>query len=266
MPRKSDPGPIPGAGPPPGDKDGNGVSIDENVLPKSIVTRLAKGVLPQNTNIQKDAVLALTKGATVFINYLCTAANENAVKANKKTIMPKDVLEAISQLELNEFRPRLEAELAKFEEITSEKRAAAKKAAKDKETSTTKGPGGSPGKTSPAHGSPTNAGEDAGGDGDAEADTPPPAKKRKANGKAAPVNGTSKAKKGIAGGKPDAEEDEDDVGDDKDDYQEDEDEEEVSDEEDAEDTQDIVVEDVVEDLDESEPREDEALDNGYDSD
>lgn len=47
--------------------------MQENVLPKSIVTRLAKGVLPQNTNIQKDAVLALTKGATVFINYLCTA-------------------------------------------------------------------------------------------------------------------------------------------------------------------------------------------------
>ena len=45
--------------------------IQDNVLPKSIVTRLAKGVLPQNTNIQKDAVLALTKGATVFINYLC---------------------------------------------------------------------------------------------------------------------------------------------------------------------------------------------------
>ncbi|KAF8418036.1 histone-fold-containing protein, partial [Tirmania nivea] len=133
MPRKSDPGPIPGAGPPPGDRDANGVSIDENVLPRSVVTRLAKGVLPQNTNIQKDAVLALTKGATVFINYLCTAANENAVKANKKTIMPKDILEAISQLELDEFCPRLQAELAKFEEITSEKRAAAKKTAAAKE-------------------------------------------------------------------------------------------------------------------------------------
>lgn len=45
--------------------------VQDNVLPKSIVTRLSKGVLPQNTNIQKDAVLALTKGATVFINYLC---------------------------------------------------------------------------------------------------------------------------------------------------------------------------------------------------
>jgi hypothetical protein len=39
-------------------------------LPKSIVQRLAKGVLPPNTQIQKDALLALSKGATVFVNYL----------------------------------------------------------------------------------------------------------------------------------------------------------------------------------------------------
>jgi len=39
-------------------------------LPKSIVQRLAKGVLPPNTQIQKDALLAMSKGATVFVNYL----------------------------------------------------------------------------------------------------------------------------------------------------------------------------------------------------
>lgn len=39
-------------------------------LPKSIVQRLAKGVLPPNTQIQKDAVLAMSKSATVFVNYL----------------------------------------------------------------------------------------------------------------------------------------------------------------------------------------------------
>jgi hypothetical protein len=39
-------------------------------LPKSITQRLAKGVLPPNTQIQKDAVLAMSKSATVFVNYL----------------------------------------------------------------------------------------------------------------------------------------------------------------------------------------------------
>lgn len=39
-------------------------------LPRTMVQRLAKGVLQPNTSISKDALLALSKGATVFINYL----------------------------------------------------------------------------------------------------------------------------------------------------------------------------------------------------
>lgn len=38
-----------------------------------MVQRLAKGVLPANTQIQKDAILAMQKGATVFVNYLAQA-------------------------------------------------------------------------------------------------------------------------------------------------------------------------------------------------
>jgi DNA polymerase epsilon subunit 3 len=37
-----------------------------------IVTRLAKGVLPPNTQIQGNAMLAMTKSATVFVNYLAS--------------------------------------------------------------------------------------------------------------------------------------------------------------------------------------------------
>ena len=39
-------------------------------LPKTMVARLAKGVLPPNTQIQKETLLALSKSATVFVNYL----------------------------------------------------------------------------------------------------------------------------------------------------------------------------------------------------
>ena len=42
-------------------------------LPKTMVQRLAKGVLPPNTQIQKDSILAMQKGATVFVNYLAQA-------------------------------------------------------------------------------------------------------------------------------------------------------------------------------------------------
>lgn len=49
------------------------VTIQELQLPKSIITRLAKGVLPLNTQIQANAILAMTKSATVFINHLANA-------------------------------------------------------------------------------------------------------------------------------------------------------------------------------------------------
>ncbi|KAG0650045.1 DNA polymerase II subunit D [Hyphodiscus hymeniophilus] len=89
-----------------------GVNIEDLNLPKSIVTRLAKGVLPANTQIQGNAMLAMSKSATVFVSYLAT----------QKTIAPQDVLAALDDLEFPEFKPRLEAELARFVELQTDKR------------------------------------------------------------------------------------------------------------------------------------------------
>lgn len=55
---------------PPSD-DTNELSQDFT-LPKSMIGRLAKGVLPPNTQIHKDALLALHKSATVFVSYLAS--------------------------------------------------------------------------------------------------------------------------------------------------------------------------------------------------
>ncbi|KAL3428039.1 CBF/NF-Y family transcription factor [Phlyctema vagabunda] len=111
-----------------------GVNIEDLNLPKSIVTRLAKGVLPPNTQIQGNAMLAMSKSATVFVNNLAAAANANAHAAQRKTINPQDVFQALREdLEFADFVPRLEAELAKFNEISAEKRSnSRKKAAADK--------------------------------------------------------------------------------------------------------------------------------------
>ncbi|KAF2653870.1 histone-fold-containing protein [Lophiostoma macrostomum CBS 122681] len=100
----------------------DGLSIEDLNLPRSIVQRLAKGVLPPNTQIQKDAVLAMSKSATVFVNYLTSHAAENAARSNKKTVMPKDVFDAMQELEFESFLPRLEAEVAKFTSIQADKR------------------------------------------------------------------------------------------------------------------------------------------------
>ncbi|KAK4173689.1 histone-fold-containing protein [Triangularia setosa] len=119
-----------------GDKDKeDAVTIEDLALPKSIITRLAKGVLPANTQIQANAILALTKSATVFINHLANAANENTLASNKKTIMPPDVFKALDDIEYGFMKERLELEFAKFNSIQTSKRstyrkkvAAAKKA------------------------------------------------------------------------------------------------------------------------------------------
>lgn len=100
----------------------DGLSVEDLSLPRTMVQRLAKGVLPPNTQIQKDALLAMSKGATVFVNYLTNTSNENAVRGGKKTIQPQDVLDAVKELEFEAFLPRLEAELQKYNAIQCEKR------------------------------------------------------------------------------------------------------------------------------------------------
>ncbi|CCU75461.1 H2A domain containing protein [Blumeria hordei DH14] len=98
------------------------VNIEDLNLPKSIVTRLAKGVLPANTQIQSNAMLALTKSATIFISYIASQANENAATANRKTVTPNDVLAAIDDSEFSDWRPRLETELQKYTEMIGQRK------------------------------------------------------------------------------------------------------------------------------------------------
>ncbi|KAF2162344.1 hypothetical protein M409DRAFT_69233 [Zasmidium cellare ATCC 36951] len=103
-------------------KDKDGLSVDDLSLPKSMVARLAKGVLPANTQIHKDALLALHKSATVFVSYIASNSNDNAQASGKKTIAPHDVIAALKDAELEMFLPRLEAELKKYNETQCDKR------------------------------------------------------------------------------------------------------------------------------------------------
>ncbi|KAJ5370462.1 uncharacterized protein N7496_006554 [Penicillium cataractarum] len=100
-----------------------GVSVDDYLLPRSLTIRLAKSVLPPNTTIQKDAVLAIQKAATVFVSYLSSHANDATLK---RTVAPADVFNALSELEFDSFRTRLEQELEAYTEIKAGKRKAKK--------------------------------------------------------------------------------------------------------------------------------------------
>ncbi|KXT12127.1 hypothetical protein AC579_7505, partial [Pseudocercospora musae] len=92
-------------------KEKEGFSVDDLSLPKSMIIRLAKGVLPANTQIHKDALLSMHKSATVFVSYIASNSNDNAQAGGKKTISPQDVMAALKDAELEGFLPRVEAEL-----------------------------------------------------------------------------------------------------------------------------------------------------------
>ncbi|KAL8739043.1 MAG: hypothetical protein Q9181_000225 [Wetmoreana brouardii] len=140
-----------------------GVNIEDLSLPRTMVQRLAKGVLPPNTQIQKDAVTAMCKGATVFVNHIAdkydfssvfntvtiyenmhanvvtssstfdASANELTISASRKTISPKTVLDALRECEYADFLPRVEAELNRFNEIATGKRNEYRRKIKEKE-------------------------------------------------------------------------------------------------------------------------------------
>ena len=107
-----------------------------------MVQRLAKGVLPPNTSLHKDAILAMSKGATVFINYLAHAANTASLSGGKRTIPPNAVIEALAELEFESFGPRVEAELKKFNEVQTGKRNEYRRKVKEGKRNGAKGDGG----------------------------------------------------------------------------------------------------------------------------
>ncbi|KAL1747979.1 hypothetical protein HDZ31DRAFT_71848 [Schizophyllum fasciatum] len=74
--------------------------IENFELPKSVVTKIAKSALPDNIKLQKETVLSLVKGSTVFINYLA-----------HKSVSASDVLKALEVLEFGDLVAPLTAEL-----------------------------------------------------------------------------------------------------------------------------------------------------------
>ena len=94
-------------------------SDQDLLLPRTLLSRLARGVLPPNTSISKDALLALTKAASVFISHLSSTADE---LTTKKTIAPQEVLSALEEIEWGHLQGKCEGELKIWEDVTRGKR------------------------------------------------------------------------------------------------------------------------------------------------
>ncbi|KAG6918860.1 hypothetical protein DXG01_010923 [Tephrocybe rancida] len=131
--------------------------IENFELPKSLITKIAKSALPESAKLQKETVLSLVKGSTVFINYLAAtyvylvlthsvahgnehSAHDVAISKQHKSISASDVLKALEMIEFGDLVDKLQTELVVY-------RANAKTDKKKAPTST--GPGPAPSISAP---------------------------------------------------------------------------------------------------------------------
>lgn len=100
--------------------------IESYELPKAVLARVAKAELPDNVQIRKDALLAISKSATIFISYLAAVSDELAKQNTRKSITPNDVVEGLSLMEFpEEIRTQLKKEIREFRNLEAQKKDAA---------------------------------------------------------------------------------------------------------------------------------------------
>lgn len=120
--------------------------VDE--LPLAIVRRVVKEKLSEcspdyDVSIHKEALLAFSESARIFIHYLSATANDICKDSRRQTMKAEDVFKALEDMEFSEFLEPLKASLDDFKKKNAGKKAgggggggggAAAAASKPKET------------------------------------------------------------------------------------------------------------------------------------
>ncbi|XP_064649849.1 DNA polymerase epsilon subunit 3-like [Lineus longissimus] len=102
-------------------------------LPNAVIARIIKDALPDGVNIGKDARLAISKAASVFVLYATSCANNFAMKGKRKTISAQDVLLAMNDMEFERFVGPLKEALEAFKNEQKSKKQASEQKKKAKE-------------------------------------------------------------------------------------------------------------------------------------
>ncbi|XP_066256428.1 DNA polymerase epsilon subunit 3 [Euwallacea similis] len=100
--------------------------LEDLNLPANTVARIIKDSLPDHVSVGKDARAALSRAASVFVLFLTSQASQEAKRENRKTLLGKDVITALEELEFDDFISPLKALLKDFKEAKSKKVASIK--------------------------------------------------------------------------------------------------------------------------------------------
>ncbi|KAK7263408.1 hypothetical protein RJT34_30997 [Clitoria ternatea] len=120
-------------------------------LPRTIVRRVVKDKLSRcsedgEISINKDALLAFSESARIFIHYLSATANDICKESKRQIISADDVFKALEETEFPEFVRPLKASLEEFRKKNAGKKAAVSKEEGDETNKRRKLEGGSPDK------------------------------------------------------------------------------------------------------------------------
>ncbi|KAK7491678.1 hypothetical protein BaRGS_00017131, partial [Batillaria attramentaria] len=106
-------------------------------LPNAVVGRIIKDAIPEGVNVSKEARLAISKAASVFVLYATSCSNNYALKAKRKTISAQDVLQAMEEMEFEQFIDPLTQALEAFRREVQDKKEATEKRKKERESAGT---------------------------------------------------------------------------------------------------------------------------------
>eukprot|EP00961_Rhodomonas_salina_P012054 161633-Rhodomonas_salina.2 len=87
---------------------------DIDRLPMANVSRIVASALPKDASVSKEARVALSACATVFVHYLTELAVQQCDKRKKVTLTPEDILEAVKEAEFDDFDEPLQQALQSF--------------------------------------------------------------------------------------------------------------------------------------------------------
>ncbi|GIY89317.1 DNA polymerase epsilon subunit 3 [Caerostris darwini] len=93
-------------------------------LPMTAITRIVRDAIPEGVRVTEGAKLALNKAASVFVLYATSSANNHSQNENRKRLIPKDVFEALKELELEVLIPPLQQALIAFRKSNETKKQA----------------------------------------------------------------------------------------------------------------------------------------------
>lgn len=96
--------------------------MQELNLPNAVVGRLIKDTLPEGINASKEFRMAISRAASVFVIFLSSAATEEAVNHNVKTLTADHIFAALEETEFESFVQPLKETLEIYRKSVKDKK------------------------------------------------------------------------------------------------------------------------------------------------